>query len=638
MCDRVGRGIGSLVKGECSPLRAGATGGAEIPRCARNDTIDRTDTRRAGRPIAGDGAGFSRRSFVGGAAGAGLALCSLPFWRSHVAAQDGGSTPVAGDGEASSRIPVRVRVVEGEEAAGGDPVRGGTLRLTRPGANVGNFNPAAFGQDPQIPWSYLEPLVRPDPASMRPTPWLARRWEWRDDGRELVLTLRDDIVWHDGTALTALDAEFAFMVYRDDVESAVSGFFALVESMEVESEQVLRVRFLERDANWLFNAATLPIFSRRQYEEFWDAQSAFGRTLSGFDWEASPPIGTGPWRVAGWDAERVEFDRFEGWWNGETWFDSLVVEPEVGVRRRVEAWEEGRSDVAWPVRVRDLEALPEIEGSLHVVDAASVMFAAFNFANPNQPAGSLWSDARVRRAASLAIDRERYAREVFGGFIRWDAAGTVTQPWANDAALTSEPHNPQAAAILLAEAGWVDYDGDGILEDVNGWPLQPMVIVQDDARPELAATLARIGRDLAVVGIGLVIETLSPEAFAERWITARTYDLVAYAYDQLPGFTDFDLYGSAWDIRVNPAGWNPGGYTNPEADAAIEAFLGAVSIERQAAALRRLQRAVNDDLFGLWLGFPRDLVLVGEGIVGFEPDLAWQTARTWALWREAPDA
>ena len=577
--------------------------------------------------------GRSRRALLGGAAVAGVALAS---WRLSAAAQEGASTPVAGSGEGDSGLPAGIRVVEGGDPDEGTPVRGGTLRLTRPGGSVANFNPAAFGQDPQIPRSYLEPLVRPDPATLRPTPWLARRWEWRDGGLELVLTIRDDVVWHDGTPLTASDAEFSFTVYRDDVESAVRGLFALVESMAVEADDVFRVRFTERDAGWLFNAATLPVFSRQQYGEFWEAQSAEGRSLTGFGWEVSPPIGTGPWQVAAWDDARVEFARFDDWWNGEPWFDSMVVEPEAGSRRRLQAWNEGRSDVAWPARMRELEAMSRAEGTLHVADAASVMFAAFNFANPNQPAGTLWADDRVRRAASMAIDRERYAREVFGGFIRWDAAGTVAQPWANDPALMSESHNPAAAAILLSEAGWVDYNGDGILEDVNGLPLQPVVIVRDDARPELAATLARVARDMAVVGIGLVVEALSPEAFADRWISARTYDLIAYAYDQLPGFTDFDLYGSAWDVRVNPAGWNPGGYANAEADTAIEEFLSAVSIERQAAALGRLQRAVNDDLFGLWLGFPQDLVLVAEGISGFTLDMAWQTARTWEMWRQTP--
>jgi peptide/nickel transport system substrate-binding protein len=572
------------------------------------------------------------------AAGAGLALSAQHIGAPGTVFAQGAATPVASGAPADTRIPAGITVVEGAGSGTGSPVLGGTLSIGRLAASMANFNPAAFAQDPQIPLSYLEPLVRPDSATMRPIPWLARRWEWREDGLELVFTLRDDVIWHDGGALTAADAEFAFTVYRDDVESAVGGLFALVESVAAEADAVLRVRFLERDANWLFNAASLPILSRGQYGEYWDAQPVLGRTLSGFDWVASPPVGTGPWQIADWEGERVEFTRYEQWWRGETWFDALNVHSDSGMRQRLAAWEEGHADIVWPVRVFDLEAMPEAEGTLNVVDAASVMFAAFNFANPNQPAGSLWSDIRVRRAASMAIDRERYAQEVFGGFIRWDAAGTVAQPWANDAALTSESHNPEAAAILLAEAGWVDYNGDGVLEDVNGWPLQPVVIVREDARPELAAVLARVERDLAAVGIDMTIEALSPEAFDDRWITGRTYDLIAYAYDQLPGFTDFDLYGSVWDIRVNPAGWNPGGYANAEADAAIEDFLNAVSIERQAAALRRLQTAVNDDLFGLWFGFPRDLVLVGQEIAGFAPDMAWQTARTWDVWREPPDS
>ncbi len=598
---------------------------------ARSKGIVRSGTRKHGHE------GLTRRSLLGVATGSGLGL-AWPFSERSavVLAQDGASTPTAATATAETSLPAGIEIVEGGERAPGAPIRGGTLRLVRPGTSVSNFNPAAFAQDPQIPLSYLEPLVRPDPVTMRPIPWLARRWEWREDGLELVLTLRDDVVWHDGAAFTAADAEFAFTVYREDAESAVSGLFALVESVVAESDEVLRVRFLERDANWLFNAATLPAFSRGQNGEYWESQPPIGRTLSGFDWGDSAPLGTGPWQVANWDNESVEFSRFDGWWHGEAWCDALVVATEAGARQRLEAWEERQSDIAWPVRTRDLEAMPEAEGALHVVDAASVMFAAFNFANPNQPAGTLWSDLRVRRAASMAIDRERYAQDVFGGFIRWDAAGTVAQPWAYDPSLVSEPHNPEAAAILLAEAGWVDYNGDGILEDANGLPLQPVAIVREDARPELAAVLARVARDLAGVGIGLVVETLSSEAFDERWISARTYDLVAYAYDQLPGFTDFDLYGSAWDIRVNPAGWNPGGYANAEADAAIQDFLRAVSIERQAVALRRLQRAVNDDLFGLWFGFPRDLVLVADGIAGFAPDMAWQTARTWELWQAAP--
>ena len=576
----------------------------------------------------------SRRSVIRAALASGLGAPFSAMYE-NTSAQHQAATPIAGQGgqsETGIALPEGITLASNATPASRTPARGGALRLVRPGKSLGNFNPSAFRQDSQIPLSYLEPLVRSDPSTMRPTPWLAQRWEWRAQGLELVFVLRDDVVWHDGAPLTAADVAFTLEVYKSDIDSVVSEFFALVESVDAISDRELRVRFTARDPNWLFNVASLRIVSRKQYGEFWQGLPESGRTLSAFDWSAADPVGTGPWQVAEWDDTHISFTRFDRYWGKGPWFDQLEIAVMDGPRARLEAWQAGDSQVIWPVRVRQLQELREATGTLYPVPAASAMFAAFNFANPNQPDGSLWTDLRVRQAASQAINRERYAQEVFSGFTQWQAAGTVAQPWAHDDDLATPAYAPEAASVLLTEAGWIDYDGDGVREDVNGRQLLPVAILREDSRPELAAVMARVARDLASVGINLSIEVLPADTFDERWITRRDYDLIAYAYDQLPGFTDFDLYGSAWDIRTNPAGWNPGGYANPEADEAIAEFLGAVSVERQAGALQRLQRIVNEDLFGLWLGFPDDLVLVAGGIEGFAPDMAWQTARTWDLW------
>ena len=123
-------------------------------------------------------------------------------------------------------LPAGIRVARDVAPTSGTPAagRGASTRSSRR-ESCRNFNPSAFRMDPQITLSYLEPLVRPDPATMRPTPWLAQRWEWRANGLELVLLLRDDVLWHDGAPLTAADAAFTFEVYRSDTESAVSGLF-----------------------------------------------------------------------------------------------------------------------------------------------------------------------------------------------------------------------------------------------------------------------------------------------------------------------------------------------------------------------------------------------------------------------------
>lgn len=575
----------------------------------------------------------SRRGLV--LAGFGLAAgLGRPTWTA--AAQSDEATPVPEATPGSGSVPEHppgVQIENGYAIPRSEPKPGGKLRLQRPGQELTNLNPAAFAVDPQIPLSYLEPLVRPHPATLEPEPWLADSWAWTSNGRELSFQIREGVEWHDGAPFSAADALFSFQVYQADADSAVAGLFSLVSSVEATSEHELVVRFDERDANWLFNVATLPVFARHQYEEYWLSQSGLARTLSGFDWSESVPVGTGAWKVQDPTSTEITFVRNERYWRRPAWMEelSIAIEPSPGAR--LQRFEKGESQLLWPVRGSSLPDLRVASATAYRAPAASVMFAAFNFANPTLASESYWTDLRVRQATSMAINRERYAMDVFNDFIRWDAAGTIAQPWAHDDDATSPPFNPERASVLLGEAGWVDYNGDGVLEDVNGVPFSPVVIVQEGARPELVAVLARVVRDLAAVGIALRIEALSNDAFDRRWIVSRDYDLIAYAYDQLPGFTDFDLYGSAWDIRSNPSGWNPGGYSNPDADAAIDEFLSVVSIDRQADALKVLQQVVNEDLFGLWLGFPDDLVLVDGDLDGFQPDMAWQTARTWDLWR-----
>src|SRR5215213_8630177 len=437
--------------------------------CATEESVDMPLDHRARETGHSVGAAaVSRRTVVRAALGSWLGARHGLAGR-HLRAQEQSATPSAGQSVAvpsGDSLPAGITVASEVEPSTGSPNRGGALRLVRPGESVGNFNPSAFRQDPQIPLSYLEPLVRPEPSTMRPTPWLAQRWEWRADGLDLVFFLRDDVLWHDGVPLTTADAAFTFEVYRSDTDSAVSGLFALVESVDTVSERELRVRFTARDANWLFNVASLPIVSRQQYGEFWQGMPASGQSLSGFDWSRALPVGTGPWRITEWDAAEVKFTRFDRYWGPEPWLGRLEIAVIEGSRARLEAWQDGDSQMLWPVRVRDVQRLDDATGKLYPVQAASVMFAAFNFANPNQPAGSLWADPNVRVAASQAINRERYAAEVFAGFTRWRDAGTVAQPWAHDDELTTPAYSPEAAAVLLTEAGWIDYDGDGVREDV----------------------------------------------------------------------------------------------------------------------------------------------------------------------------
>jgi len=406
--------------------------------------------------------------------------------------------------------------------------------------------------------------------------------------------------------------------------------------IEAPDDRTLVVTLSEPDSGWLFNASSQPIFQRAQYLESWTARPIGERTLAGSEWEEILPLGTGPWRITDWNRTGVTLARNESYWAGAAHAADLGIEWRETAGDRLAAWEANETDVVWPVRSAEVTGLTELtgrQGRLYLAEPPSVMFAAFNFVNPTRAVPGLFDDVAVRRALSLAVDRADYAADVFGGFVDETAAGTVAQEWARDRSLRTPERDLSMARRLLSAAGWEDRDGDDVRENPDGLPFAITVIFQADGRPELGRVLASVSGDLAEIGVALTVEPLPHAEFRERWLTSRVYDLIAYNYDLYPGFTDFDLYGSAWDIRTNPQGWNPGGYANTRADGAIAAALVAIDLDDQRAALARLQRAVNDDLFALWLGFPQDLVLVGEEIGGFRPNALWPTADTREWWR-----
>lgn len=517
----------------------------------------------------------------------------------------------------------------------GRPADGNRLTLFVSGdGEFPNLSPPSFRHDYLISASYLDPLLWIDDQTMEPKPWLATSWQWDESGEIITLNLRDDVVWHDGSPFRASDVTFSFNIYRDDYDSNVRNIFNQMEWIKAVDDTTLEVKLLTPDANWLLNAATQLVFQRAQYRKHWASREAGERTLADFRWGTALPVGTGPWKVTSVSADGVEFVRNDDYFATPPHHKSLTLISTSSSEERFDRWNDGDGDLLGQVQVTDLPHLQSTPGTLYVTHGANVMFAAFNFANPSRAFPDLLGDLRIRKALSLAIDRSRYAGDLFLNMIRQEQAGTIAQPWANDPSVTTPGRNTTEARKLLAEAGLTDLNNDGFFEDFNGEPLTISVIVQDSAQPALIQVLQGLVPDFEDVGVHLDVRVLDAESFAASWMVSRDYDLIAYAYPLYPGFTDFDLYGSDYDIRSNVQGWNPGGYHNEQADDLIRQQLVTVDLERQREVLSELQNVVNDDLFALWFGFPDELVIARADIQGFQPNKYLSTWNTRLLWRK----
>lgn len=515
----------------------------------------------------------------------------------------------------------------------GSPARGGTLRIPVHRSGLLQFAPTTQRQDPLVPWSYLDPLVRADPRTMEPRPGLAERWRWSADGRELTFALRTDVTWHDGTPFTAADARFTHLTYRDDYQSVIAGQSGLVEEIITDGDATLRVVFAEPDGAWLYNVATLPVIQRAQYFRWWEQYPPGERTLEGICFDGALPQGTGPWRVESIEPTGISFSRNERYFETPPHASGLDLIAIDGAAQRFEMWRDGKLDLVPDVTPGDVERLRDDRGQLVVVDAARSVFAAFNFDNPAKADPAMVADPVVRNAVNIAIDRERLATEAYAGFLRRNRTGIVAQPWAHDESIQNPAQQWIQVRTSMLGAGWSEVTGDGILVSPFGDRLVLTALVLDSAGPEVIRMLELVHEDLGRVGGALDIEVLSQDRFIEKWQAERTWDLIVYDLRLYPAFAEFDLFGSAWDSRTNPFGWNPGGYSNPAADAAINAWFEAVDQPDMVAALADLQQAVNDDLFGLWFGFPQDLMLVSPNVHGFRPNRMLTAGDTRLMWK-----
>ena len=282
--------------------------------------------------------------------------------------------------------------------------------------------------------SYMDPLVWIDEVTMEPKPGLATSWTFSKDGKTLTFALQNNVNWHDGTRFTADDVVFSFFVYRDDVDSAVRNIFQTMTFVQKVDKYTVEVTLNTPDAGFLFNAASQLMFQRKQYTKFWSANPEGERSLSGFNWTKSAPVGTGPFTVGNRSSTSIHVNRNDKYWQDPAHFKGVMFNWQPDTTSRLKAFTDGTADILWPVAAADLQLVKDTPGRVYVADAASVMFAAFNFNNPGRgtPTCSATSASAARyRWRSIAIgtrNRSSAATSTNNRPEPWRNHGPTTQP------------------------------------------------------------------------------------------------------------------------------------------------------------------------------------------------------------------
>lgn len=326
---------------------------------------------------------------------------------------------------------------------------------------------------------------------------LAESMEVADDGLSYTFVLREGLKFQNGDPITAEDAKFSFDRYKGANAELIREF---VREAEVVDERTIRYNLSEPWPDFL------TIFGTPASGVAWIVPKAYIESV-GEDEFKNAPIGAGPYRLKSFKpGNEIEFEASEHYWRKAPEVPDLLLRMIPDAATRLAAIRNGEVDFAYGIQgdlVREAQADP----NLRVVSAA---LAVSNFAifASQYDTSSPWSDARVRQAANLALDRAGMNEVAYAGL------ATVSNSiiphvmdfyWAPPAI----PYDPEAAIALLTEAGYPNgFDGGEIFAS------------SDDELAEF------VQANLAAVGINMRLNTAERASQLQRVMDKKLTGIV----------------------------------------------------------------------------------------------------------------
>jgi len=455
-------------------------------------------------------------------------------------------------------------------------------------------------------------------ADYEAQPYFARSWEFDSDTSEVVFHLQHDLQWHDGAPVTARDVAFTFQRLKDPaVPFPNPSYFDYWDAVEVIDPVTVRF-FLRPHANALYGWTRVAIMP----------EHILGN-VPPEDLESHPfgflsPVGNGPFRFV----ERIPGDRwvfeanpdFPEELGGRPYLDRLVyrqIPDEFALAAALQAGEVDLVIDASPSMIDQVGDSQDVVSTSY--SAPEYAFIAWNSRRPE------FSDPVVRRALTMAIDRETLVQAVLGGNGTVAAGPVGPWHWAYDSAWTPIPYAPEEATVLLEGAGWKDSDGDGTL-DRDGQPFSFELLATP--RRDWAAVQTLVQASLGEVGIEVEPVVREQGALIPLVIGAdRRFDAVIIGWARDVPLNDIDLW--ACDQVGQPFQFTS--YCNPQLDTVLEAIPLEVDRVRLRSLIGRYHELVAADQPYTFLYYVDRVDLARSRVYGTDMDSRgdWVNVTRW---------
>ena len=422
-------------------------------------------------------------------------------------------------------------------------------------------------------------------------PLLVEEVSQSDDGLVHTWKLHEGIKFHDGSDFNAEAVKWNIMRKID--EEKPMGSMLPISNMKVVDDHTLEIT-LSRLYTGMYNilaVKTFSIYSPSFYEEV------------GSDGIKTQASGTGPFKVDSYTPnEKLELVKNDDYWqDGLPYLDSVSFIEVADANTRATMLEAGELHVAVGTSIQSLEQLKTDE-NINVLTGPSSRHYYVSMTNIYEPL----DDKRVRQAFNYAIDKEGILAAAFKGYATV-ADVTIVNEAVNGyspAATHPYPYDTDKATALLAEAGWTDSDGDGIL-DKDGEPMELILRTRKGAVPGDYETAELVQGMLLNVGVKVNVDVADTASFLAELNQpiedAPHYDMVNLTWGTFTGDAEYVMKSyiacNAWP----PTYWDYSHYCNEEVDALIAKGDEVPTVEERNEIYAQILDIVREDAPTLFL-------------------------------------
>ena len=425
----------------------------------------------------------------------------------------------------------------------------------------------------------------------------AERYEVLEDGKLLKFWLKPGIRWTDGVELTAEDVEFTYKLMIDPkTPTAYAEDYKAVASFTVTGKYSFEVRYDRPFARALVT---------------WAGSILPKHLLAGQDLMntrySREPVGAGPYKLTSWEPGRklvltVNKDYFEG----RPYIDQVVYRIIPDAATMFLELKAGGIDM---MALTPQQYLYQTNGPAWDADWRKFKYLSFAYTylgyNLKSP---FFSDVRVRRALAHAVNKEDVVKGALLGLGVPTIGPYKPGTWMYDENIEDYAYDPALAKKLLAEAGWVDRNGDGALEDASGRPFA-FTILTNQGNDQRIKSATIIQSQLAALGIKVEIRTVEWASFIKEFVDKGNFDALILGWTITQDPDAFDVWHGS---RAVPGGLNFVGFQNAEADALLEKGRETVDQAARKKIYDAFQEILHRDQPYLFLYVPYALPILSS--------------------------